>query len=91
MKIGLLRERKNPPDRRVVFSPTRLAEIQKQYPSLKIAVESSPIRVFSDDAYREAGFEVVDDGLCEADRKIIAQCQEWIQYIHQRAVKMAYA
>lgn len=61
MKIGLLRERKNPPDRRVVFSPTRLAEIQKQYPSLKIAVESSPIRIFSDDSYREAGFEVVDD------------------------------
>jgi hypothetical protein len=37
------------------------------------------------------GFEVVDDGLCEADSKIIAQCQEWIQYIHQRAIKMAYA
>ena len=61
MKIGLLRERKNPPDRRVVFSPTRLLEIQNQYPSLKIVIESSPIRVFSDDEYRNAGFEIVEN------------------------------
>ena len=61
MKIGLLRERKNPPDRRVVFSPTRLLEIQQHYPSLKIAVESSPIRIFADEDYLKAGFEVVTD------------------------------
>jgi alanine dehydrogenase len=61
MKIGLLRERKNPPDRRVVFSPSRLVEIQKQYPSIKFFIESSPIRVFADDEYREAGFEIVND------------------------------
>mgnify|MGYP006323305997 CR=1 FL=1 len=37
------------------------------------------------------GFEVIDNGLCEADRRIVAQCQEWIQYINQLAMKMAYA
>lgn len=37
------------------------------------------------------GFEVINSGLCEADRRIVAQCQEWIQYINQLAMKMAYA
>lgn len=60
MKFGIIRERKNPPDRRVVFSPEKLQEFQQQFPQAEIVVESSPIRVFSDDAYKNAGFEVTD-------------------------------
>ncbi|MGG6230927.1 NAD(P)-dependent oxidoreductase [Tenacibaculum sp. SDUM215027] len=61
MKFGIIKERKNPPDRRVVFSPEKLQEFKKQFPQAEIVVESSDIRVFSDEAYKNAGFEVVND------------------------------
>lgn len=61
MTIGILKERKNPPDKRVVFSPEKLQEMEKKFPSVSIKIESSDIRVFSDEAYKIAGFEVVND------------------------------
>src|SRR5690554_3913496 len=64
--FALIKERKNPPDRRVVFSPKKCQEVIKQFPGARIIVEASDIRVFSDDAYRDAGFEVLQD-ISEAD------------------------
>ena len=61
MQIGILRERKNPPDRRVVLSPKKCAELLKIYPQLEIKVESSDSRFFSDEDYRNEGVEVVND------------------------------
>ena len=61
MKFGVIKERKNPPDRRVVFSPEKLQEFQQQFPEATIVVESSDIRVFPDDAYAKAGFEITED------------------------------
>ncbi len=61
MKFGIIKERKNPPDRRVVFSPEKLQEFKQQFPLAKIVVESSDIRIFNDEAYRNAGFEIVND------------------------------
>jgi hypothetical protein len=61
MKFAIIKERKNPPDRRVVFSPEKLAEAQLLFPHAKFIVESSDIRVFPDAAYRKAGFTVTDD------------------------------
>jgi alanine dehydrogenase len=58
MKFAIIKERKNPPDRRVVFSPTKLKELKEQFPSAEMKVETSNIRVFSDDEYQKAGFEV---------------------------------
>ena len=61
MKFGIIKERKNPPDRRVVFSPFELLQVKKQFPNAEIKVEASDIRVFSDNEYTENGFEVSDD------------------------------
>ncbi|WP_093668774.1 NAD(P)-dependent oxidoreductase [Tenacibaculum sp. MAR_2009_124] len=61
MKFGIIRERKNPPDRRVVFSPQKLQEFQQKFPEATIVIESSDIRVFSDDEYSQVGFEVTND------------------------------
>ncbi len=64
--FAIIKERKNPPDRRVVFSPEKCKEVVKLYPDARIIVEASDIRIFPDEAYREAGFEVVED-VSEAD------------------------
>lgn len=61
MKFALIKERKNPPDRRVVFSPEKLAEAREKYPEAEFIVESSDIRVFPDDAYKALGFKVTND------------------------------
>ena len=61
MKFGLIKERKTPPDRRVVFSPEKARTVQNQYPHLEFAVKSSDIRIFTDTAYEEKGLEVTDD------------------------------
>ena len=58
MKFGIIRERKNPPDKRVVLSPKLCQEVIKQFPQAQIIVEPSPIRVFTDQEYRNAGMEV---------------------------------
>lgn len=64
--FAIIKERKNPPDRRVVFSPSKLKEAALRFPEAHFIVESSDIRIFTDQAYRDAGFEVKDD-VSEAD------------------------
>lgn len=61
MKFAIIKERKNPPDRRVVFSPETLAEAREKFPKAEFVVESSDIRVFPDEAYAKLGFTVTDD------------------------------
>ncbi|WP_127139079.1 NAD(P)-dependent oxidoreductase [Flagellimonas oceanensis] len=61
MKFGIIRERKNPPDRRVVLSPEACQNVLSKFPKAEILVESSPIRVFADQEYADQGLQVVKD------------------------------
>ena len=61
MKIALIKERKNPPDRRVVLPPEICQQLIVQYPEVEIKIRASDIRCYSDEEYRNAGFDVVDD------------------------------
>ncbi len=61
MKFGIIKERKTPPDRRVVFTPEELVRLKAEHPEAEIKVESSDIRIFPDSAYAAAGLEVVSD------------------------------
>ena len=61
MKFGIIKERKNPPDRRVVFTPEELVRLQKEHPDAIVKVESSDIRVFTDEDYSKLGIEVAED------------------------------
>ncbi len=58
LRIGLIREHKKNPDRRVAFTPKQCAYINSTDAGIHIIVESSPDRCFSDAAYREEGIEV---------------------------------
>lgn len=61
MIIGLLRERKNPPDVRVALTPVQCVALQNRYPQVKIVVERCDTRCFSDDEFESAGIELTDD------------------------------
>ena len=61
MKFGIIKERKSPPDRRVVFSPSELAKLKQLYHEATVEVESSDIRIFTDVQYKSMGISVTDD------------------------------
>ena len=61
IKIGLLREEKNPPDNRVALTPTQCKWLQKKYPQIKIIAQRSPLRCYKDREYVHSGIEVADD------------------------------
>jgi len=58
VKIGLIREGKTPPDKRVPFTPLQVEEIQQRYAHVKVICEESPIRCFKDGEYAQVGAEV---------------------------------
>lgn len=66
MKIGILREGKQPPDKRVPFSPEQCKQITEKFPVVEIFVQPSNIRCFSDEEYLKAGVNVQED-LSECD------------------------
>ena len=66
MKFGIIKERKNPPDRRVVFAPDALVVFKDKFPTAEIEVESSDIRIFEDKEYATKDIKVVND-LSECD------------------------
>ena len=61
MKIGLIKETKQPVDNRVALSPEQVAQLNHEYPDSEIVVQSSDIRAFSDEEYLKAGVKVVND------------------------------
>ena len=61
MKIGIIKEEKFPPDKRVVFTPKTCAQTVKKFPEIEFFIEKSDIRCYSDKEYMEMGFTVVDD------------------------------
>ncbi|MEL6970732.1 MAG: NAD(P)-dependent oxidoreductase [Bacteroidota bacterium] len=59
MKIGIIREGKTPPDTRVPLDPQQCALLRSEY-GLDLVVQSSPIRIFTDEEYRAKGVPVVE-------------------------------
>jgi alanine dehydrogenase len=61
MKIGLIREGKTPPDRRVALVPAQCVQVKTMYPEVEMLVQPSPHRCLPDSAYAEAGCVVTED------------------------------
>ena len=61
MKIGIIKEGKTPPDKRVPLSPTQCQEIKQKYPQIDLVVQKSNIRKFKDEDYANAGIDLVDE------------------------------
>ncbi|MDE5418828.1 NAD(P)-dependent oxidoreductase [Labilibaculum sp. DW002] len=61
IRVGVLRETKNPPDRRVAIPPVTGLQILNKYPNVSIFIQPSDIRCYSDAEYRKAGFFLTED------------------------------
>jgi saccharopine dehydrogenase (NAD+, L-lysine forming) len=61
MKLGIIREGKIPPDKRVPFTPLQLEEIIQRFPNIKVVCQRSFVRCFNDSEYEALGIEMVND------------------------------
>lgn len=66
LAIGLIREGKVPADNRVALVPAQCKWLVKHFPDIRILVQSSANRCFTDEEYVQAGIEVKED-LSECD------------------------
>lgn len=60
-KIGLIREWKQPADKRVALTPEQCSLFMKKYPNIELVVEESPDRTYSTKEYESAGVAVTAD------------------------------
>ena len=61
LTIGLIREAKTPPDKRVALTPKKCVEALASFPGLQLVVQPSAVRSYADQEYRDLGLEVSDD------------------------------
>jgi saccharopine dehydrogenase (NAD+, L-lysine forming) len=61
IKIGVIREDKNPPDKRVALPPTICKKIKEKYSDFEIFIQPSEIRAFKNEEYAQLGFEIKED------------------------------
>ena len=61
LTVGLIREGKTPPDKRVPLTPKKCVEAQASFPGLRVVVQNSPIRSYADQEYCDLDLEVRDD------------------------------
>lgn len=91
-KIGLIREGKIPADNRVALTPAQCKWVSSLYPQIKIVVQHSQQRCFSDHEYRRAGIEVkenIDDcdlflGIKEVPIKDLVPGKTYLFFSHTK-------
>lgn len=66
IKIGVIREGKVPPDKRVPLTPKQCKLLETVYPNVEVIVQPSPIRAYKDEAYLAEGISMNEDlSACE--------------------------
>src|SRR5438309_875300 len=61
LKVGILREGKVPHDRRVPFTPEQCAMVMKEFPGVKMVVQPSEWRCYTNEEYEKAGIQLQED------------------------------
>lgn len=60
-KIGIIKEGKNPPDKRVVLTPKQCKKALETNSDLSIFVQPSPFRAYTDEEYKAEGITLKED------------------------------
>ncbi|HEY5917885.1 MAG TPA: alanine dehydrogenase, partial [Chryseolinea sp.] len=59
IKVGLIREGKLPPDKRVPFTPLQVEEIGQRFSNVRVYCQDSAARCFSNNEYEAVGSEIL--------------------------------
>lgn len=61
IKVGILKETKTPPDRRVAVAPNQAIELLDKFPNVDLFFQPSDLRCYSDDEYKALGLNLKQD------------------------------
>ncbi|HEX2969865.1 MAG TPA: NAD(P)-dependent oxidoreductase [Bacteroidales bacterium] len=90
LKIGILRETKNPPDRRVPLTPPQIVALQEVYPHVQFYVQPSDFRSYSNDEYEYLDIPLKEDlsdcdilmGVKEVDKRTFIAGKTYLFFAH---------
>ncbi len=88
--IGIVRETKTPPDKRVPFTPFQCRSLLDRYDHLEMVVQPSGYRCFSDEEYRAEGIILSEDlsgcdvlmGVKEVKQEVLAGQKTYLFFSH---------
>lgn len=90
LKVGILRETKNPPDRRVPLTPPQIVALQELYPHVQFYVQPSDFRSYSNDEYEYLDIPLKEDlrdcdilmGVKEIDKRTFIHGKTYLFFAH---------
>jgi saccharopine dehydrogenase (NAD+, L-lysine-forming) len=90
LRIGILRETKNPPDRRVPLTPPQIIALEEEYPFAEFFVQPSDYRCYSDEEYEYLDIPLKEDlhdcgilmGIKEVDKRTIIPDKTYMFFAH---------
>ncbi len=90
LKIGILRETRNPPDRRVPLTPPQIVALEELYPNVEFFVQPSDFRCYSNEEYEYLDIPLKEDlrdcdlllGVKEVDKRTIIAGKTYLFFAH---------
>ncbi|MCE5347916.1 MAG: NAD(P)-dependent oxidoreductase [Bacteroidales bacterium] len=90
LKVGILRETKNPPDRRVPLTPPQIIALEELYPFVEFFVQPSDYRCYSNEEYEYLNIPLTEDlsdcdilmGVKEVDRRTFIEGKTYMFFAH---------
>jgi len=90
LKVGILRETRNPPDRRVPLTPPQIVELEELYPDVEFFVQPSDYRCYSNEEYEYLDIPLKEDlrdcdilmGVKEVDKRTFIPGKTYLFFAH---------
>jgi hypothetical protein len=90
LKVGILRETKNPPDRRVPLTPPQIIALEELYPNVEFFVQPSDYRCYSNEEYEYLDIPLKEDlrecdilmGVKEVDKRTFLADKIYLFFAH---------
>ena len=90
MKVGILRETRNPPDRRVPLTPPQIVALEESYPDVQFFVQPSDYRCYSNEEYEYLNIPLREDlrdcdilmGVKEVDKRTYISGKTYLFFAH---------
>jgi alanine dehydrogenase len=90
VKVGILRETKNPPDRRVPLTPPQIVDLEELYPFVEFFIQPCDYRSYSNDEYEYLDIPLKEDlrdcdillGVKEVDSRTLIPGKTYMFFAH---------
>lgn len=90
LRVGILRETRNPPDRRVPLTPPQIIALEELYPNVQFFVQPSDYRCYSNEEYEYLDIPLKEDlrdcdilmGVKEVDKRTFIPGKTYLFFAH---------